>query len=117
MGGPCGTGYENTVGNGSGESGVDVFRTSRFDFRPDRRVGIDPFAPDHICGGQKLGTVADRRDRFPRIHKCTDELQNFAVQAQMFGRASSGQNECIESIRGNILEIRIQREVVPAFSV
>ena len=33
----------------------------------------------------------------------------------MFGRASSGQNECIESIRGNILEIRIQREVVPAF--
>ena len=113
--GPRGAGDEFAVGEGFGHLDGDVGASGEFDLGGAGGIGADPLAGDDVGGGEQLRAVAERGDWFVRLVEVADDGEHFGVEAEVFGGASAGDDECVV-VRGvDVGEGGVEGEVVAGF--
>ena len=82
---PCRSGYEVTVGNCICHLQCNVSGTGEFDLRSAGGEGIDAFAGDDTRGREQLCAVAVCGDGFVRAIEVANDVEDTAVQAEVYG--------------------------------
>jgi len=113
MGRPSGRRHQITIGGGAVDGDVGVGAAGETDLRRAGRIGRDGAAADDVGGGEDLGAVADRGDRLGGRGELLDQGDDAGVEAQIFGRATAGDDEGVVAGGGG-REGGVDREVVAA---
>src|SRR6266404_4926670 len=117
-GGPGGAGDEVAVDDGFGHGDGDVFASGESDVGAGGGVGAAFFPFQNSRSGENLRSVADGGDGFISLCELLDDLDDFRIEAKIFGRAASGDHESVVGFRFHGVKSGVQSDIVAAlFSV
>src|ERR1700674_1779951 len=110
--GPSRRGDEVAVGDGFGHGEIDVGATCLRDVRSDRRISAAPSSFEDTCRGEDLCRMADGGDRFVRLCEMMDDFDDARDEANIFGCATSGEDQGVVLLGLDLIEGGVEREVV-----
>src|SRR6202521_898132 len=110
--GPSRRGDEVAVGDGFGHGEIDVGATCLRDVRSDRRISAAPSSFEDTCRGEDLCRMADGGDRFVRLCEMMDDFDDARDEANIFGCATSGEDQGVVLLGLDLIEGGVKREVV-----
>jgi len=113
-GGPGGTGDEVAVDDGFGHRAANVFAAGESYVGAGGGVGAAFFSFEDSGGGENLRSVADGGDGFIGLREMVDDFDDSGVDAEIFGRAASGNHESVVVFRFDAIEFGVEREIVAA---
>ena len=114
MGRPRGCGHEVLVDHRLVDGDVRVLGTRGADFACAGRICRDDAAADHVRRREDLGGVADGGDGLVRLGELPDAIDDLLVEPQVLGRPAAGDEQRIVISETDVVEGRVEREVVPA---
>lgn len=115
MGRPCGAGDKLTIDHSLGEFDLDECSSGQFNLGRASRIAVQLAALQHSRRSQQLGSVAKRSDRLIGFVEMTHDVEDLRIEAQIFRRASAGNDQCIVGGGIDLVEGCVQSEVVAAF--
>ncbi len=113
-GGPCGAGDEVAVNDGFGHGAADVFAAGESYVRTGGGVGAAFLPFQNSRSGENLRSMADGGDGFIGLCEMVDDFDDSRVEAEIFGRAASGDHESVVVFRFDSFEAGVESEIVAA---